>query len=61
MLRALELFWMALTGVCAAGALFFVIAGTMNEALILFGCGVVAGARYYMRRKQRLRMEKEKL
>lgn len=58
MLRGLEVFWQIVTGISIIAATYYAIVGEFNLALITLLAGVMAGFRYMLRRRQRIKMSK---
>lgn len=60
MLKALEIFWLSLTIFCFLALAFAVYTGSRSEILLLGICALVAGFKYYVRRKQRRQIDNNK-
>jgi lipopolysaccharide export LptBFGC system permease protein LptF len=59
MLRALEIFWLSLTVFCLLALAFSLYIRAGAETLLLGLFLLIAGFKYYVRRKQRKAMEKK--
>jgi len=53
----LEKAWLAIAFIAIAAAIFMLIKGAKEDALYFFVFTVVAGVFYFIRRKQRIRIE----
>lgn len=59
MLRGLEIFWLIITILTAIFMLYEVFTASTRDILITLGVVLLAGFKYYIRRKQRISMEKD--
>ncbi len=58
-IKILEKAWLAIAILAILIGSYMLINGAKNDALYFYAFTVVAGAFYFIRRKQRLRMESE--
>jgi len=60
MLRALEIFWLSLTIFCFVSAVYAMWIRASDQVLLLSLIALVAGYKYFIRRKQRRAAEHKK-
>ncbi len=58
-IKILETAWLVIAILAISIGTYMLIKGAKNDALYFYAFTVVAGVFYYIRRKQRLRMETE--